>query len=463
MYARNTAAASRPFVAGTLIVLALGALIALACAAAVARRGRTGATPPAAVASPRFVDVAEAAGLRFRYDNGRNGMSTMLEQNGSGCALLDYNGDGWLDAYLLNGRDLYGRGIVRRNALYENRGDGTFVDVTERVGVPGTGYGLGVAVADYDNDGDPDLYLCQWGRNALYRNQGNGRFEDVTQKAGVGGLDFGEPFHTGAAWFDYDRDGFLDLFVCSYVKFRQDGLRYCTLAGDILSNCPPSVYDGTPSLLYHNNGDGTFTNVTKKAGVFFPHGKALSVVTCDVDEDGWTDLFVGNDGTENWLLRNNRDGTFTNRAGAAGVAFAQDGATMARWALTLGDFNEGGPAFRADFPSDRTTCGAIGERRLSGGSARPASATPAFLSGFGGGFSTTTTTAGSICSSPTATCIPKWSSSRAPRETYLQKQPELFRTRERLVTAKSQARRVRRTGSGTPAGAAYVISTMTVM
>jgi hypothetical protein len=313
--------------------------------------------------APQFVDVAAASGIRFRYANGHRGMATILEENGSGCAMLDYDGDGWLDLYLPNGRDLYGRGVSLRNALYRNNADGTgggpggrpidirFTDVTERAGVPGTGYGLGVAAADYDNDGDTDLYLCQWGKNVLYRNNGDGTFGDVTDRAGVGAMEFGEPFHTGAAWLDYDRDGDLDLFVGTYVKFRQNGLRYCKLAHGIRTNCPPQMYDGTPSLLYANNGDGTFTNVTRRAGVFFPEGKALSAITCDVNEDGWTDLIVGNDGEKAWLLRNERNGRFTDIAPAAGIAYAQDGATMAAMGLDLGDYrNEGRPGFFvADF------------------------------------------------------------------------------------------------------------------
>jgi hypothetical protein len=310
---------------------------------------RADAAKPAAL--PTFTDEAQRAGLTFRFDNGHKGIATILEESGPGCALLDYDGDGWLDIYLLNGRDLYGRGRQARNALYHNNGDGTFTDVTEKAGVPGTGYGIGVAVGDYDNDGHPDIYISQWGKNCLYHNNGDGTFTDVTERAGVGGQEYGGSFHTGAAWIDYDHDGKLDLFACGYVRFRQDGLRYCKLPSGALSNCPPAVYEGTPSLLYHNNGDGTFTNVTKQAKVYFPGGKALSALTCDVDDDGWTDLIVGNDGEEAWLLRNNHDGTFTNRAAAAGIAFAQDGATMAAMGIDLGDYmNEGRPGFFvADF------------------------------------------------------------------------------------------------------------------
>jgi len=334
---------------GALVVLIGGVLGAILLRQALSRRAPAASPAPTSVG--QFADVAAQAGLTFRYDNGRKGIATILEESGSGCALFDYNDDGWPDIYLLNGRDLYGRGLRARNALYRNNGDGTFADVTEQAGVPGTGYGLGVASADYDNDGDADLYICQWGRNVLYRNNGDGTFADVTERAGVGAMDYGEPFHTGAAWFDYDRDGDLDLFVCGYVRFRHDGLRYCKLPDGVLSNCPPQVYDGTPSLLYRNNGDGTFANVTKKAKVFFPDGKALSAITCDYNDDGWIDLIVGNDGEQAWLLRNNRDGTLTDVASAAGIAFAQDGATMAAMGIDLGDYlNEGRPGFFvADF------------------------------------------------------------------------------------------------------------------
>ena len=310
-----------------------------------------GANVGQAFAAQGFVDVAAQAGLAFRYANGCKGMCTISEQAGSGCAFIDYDGDGWPDIYLLNGRDLYGRGLKSRNALYHNNHDGTFTDVTDKAGVPGTGYGLGVTVGDYDNDGHPDIYICQWGKNCLYHNNGDGTFTDVTDKAGVGGMDYGEPFHMGCAWLDYDHDGRLDLFVSGYVKYRPDGQRYCKVDNDIMSNCPPSAYYGGPSILYHNNGDGTFTNVTKQAGVYFPKGKALSALACDFDGDGWTDLLVGNDGVENWLLRNNHHGGFDNIAASAGVAFAQDGASIASMGIDCGDYmNEDRPGiFIADW------------------------------------------------------------------------------------------------------------------
>ncbi|MGA8438438.1 MAG: VCBS repeat-containing protein, partial [Candidatus Sulfotelmatobacter sp.] len=229
---------------------------------------------------------------------------------GMGIDAADVDGDGWQDIYFVNGRDLYDRGISARNALYRNNGDGTFTDVTEKAGVPGNGYGLGCVWGDYDNDGFPDLYVTQYGKNVLYHNNGDGTFTDVTDKAGVGGMDFGTMFHTGATFFDYDRDGRLDLYVGGYANFGPKSRRYCNIGAGMPSSCRPMVYGGTPDVLYHNNGDGTFTNVTKKAGIYQPKGLNLSVGAADYDNDGWPDLFVANDGLEAYLYHNQHDGTF---------------------------------------------------------------------------------------------------------------------------------------------------------
>ena len=224
-------------------------------------------------ASIQFTNATATAGIKFVHFKGNKGISINREEFGPGICVADFDGDGWQDIYFVNGRDLYDRGISVRNALYRNNGDGTFTDVTEKAGVPGTGYGLGCVWGDYDNDGFPDLFVTQYGRNVLYHNNGNGTFTDVTDKAGVAGMESGT-FHSGATFFDYDRDGRLDLYVGSYVDMGDR--RYCDLGG-VQSSCPPSAYRGSPDALYHNNGDGTFTNVTVKAKIYQPEGKNLSV------------------------------------------------------------------------------------------------------------------------------------------------------------------------------------------
>jgi hypothetical protein len=297
-----------------------------------------------------FVNRRQDAGIRFVHNNGRKGLATALEEAGPGCAMCDYDGDGYLDLYIVNGRDLYGRGQRMRNALYHNNGNGTFTDVTESAHAPGTGYGLGCVWGDYDGDGHPDLYVTQWERNVLYRNNGDGTFSDATVHARVGAMEFGEPFHAGAVFCDYDRDGWLDLYVCGYLKFRLDGLRYCMLEGRVKTSCPPQAYDGTPDLLYHNNGDGTFTNVTRRAGVY-NQGRGLVPVFSDYDHDGFSDLIVANDGMEAYLYRNQRNGTFRNIAVSAGIAYTSEGGNMAAMGTDLGDYDNDGrlDLFIADF------------------------------------------------------------------------------------------------------------------
>jgi enediyne biosynthesis protein E4 len=288
----------------------------------------------------RFSDITRSAGIHFTHFKGNNGTSINLEEFGPGVCVADYDGDGWQDIYFVNARDLYGRGIKVQNALYHNNGDGTFTDVTDKAGVPGTGFGLGCVWGDYDNNGHPDLFVTQYGRNVLYRNNGDGTFTDVTDKAGVAGMDFGAYFHSGATFFDYDRDGKLDLYVGSYVAFGPDAQRYCKIGG-LTSSCPPSVYQGSPSILYHNNGDGTFTNVTKQAGIYQPNGKNLAVGAADYDNDGWPDLFVANDGI-NAYLYHNEHGTFKEEGSLSGMAFTGQGLTMAAMCISLGDYDNSG-------------------------------------------------------------------------------------------------------------------------
>jgi hypothetical protein len=290
----------------------------------------------------RFTDIREAAHIGFVHFKGSQGVSTILEEAGPGVCVADYDGDGWQDIYFVNGRDLYGRGIPARNALYRNNGDGTFSDVTGKAGVPGTAFGLGCVWGDYDNDGFPDLYVTQYGKNVLYHNNGDGTFTDATDRAGVGGMDFGTMFHSGATFFDYDRDGRLDLYVGGYANFGPKSQRYCNIGAGMPSSCRPTVYGGTPDLLYHNNGDGTFTNVTKSARIYQPKGINLSVGAADYDNDGWPDLFVANDGLEAYLYHNQHDGTFQEIAVPSGMALTGDGGTMAAMCISLGDYDNDG-------------------------------------------------------------------------------------------------------------------------
>lgn len=342
-------AAAAACVAVALLLLTGGGIFPAASGCAPRWRAAEGkpapATPPPS--EFRFEDVTEAAGIRFRHDDCRNGVANMMEQIGPGVAVLDYDGDGWLDLYFVNGRDRYGRGLKRQNALYRNNRDGTFTDVTEQAGVPGTGYGMGTAVADYDNDGDADLYVCQYGKNALYRNNGDGTFTDVTDRARVDGMDFGEPFHVGATWLDYDRDGRLDLFVTCYVDFER-GPRLCddVVSEDqrrFLHGCPPTRYPAAHCLLYRNNGNGTFSQVTRQAGIYIENGKSLGVVAADFDDDNWPDIYVANDSTPSFLFRNKGNGTFEEIADTAGVAVgSRDGNPMAGMGVDWGDWRNDG-------------------------------------------------------------------------------------------------------------------------
>jgi hypothetical protein len=299
----------------------------------------------------QFEDVTRAAGITFAHFKGNNGLSTILEEAGPGVGVADYDGDGYLDIYFVNGRDLYGRAVAARNALYRNKGDGAFADVTGEAGAPGTGYGLGCVWGDYDNDGDADLYVTQYGSNVLYRNNGDGTFTDVTEKAGVGAMDFGSSFHSAATFFDYDRDGFIDLYVGSYVNYGPGSRRTCVIGNGVLTSCPPIVYRGSPAILYRNNGDGTFTNVTKRAIMYQPGGKNLAVGASDYDNDGWPDLFVANDGLEAYLYRNQRNGTFSDVAVTSGMALGSNGEAMAGMCISFGDYDNDGQLdlFISDF------------------------------------------------------------------------------------------------------------------
>lgn len=315
---------------------------------------QVGSGNPMALPAPiQFTNITAEAGIKFVHFRGNDGIPINREIFGPGVCVADFDGDGYQDIYFVNGRDLYGRGLSAQNALYRNNANGTFSDVTQAAGVPGTGYGLGCVWGDYDNDGFPDLFVTQYGRNVLYHNNGDSTFTDVTDKAGVAGLDFGTQFHSGATFFDYDRDGLLDLYVGGYVALGPDSPRYCTISG-VRSSCPPSAYKGTPAILYHNNGNGTFTNVTKAAGMYQPNGKNLAVGAADYDNDGWPDLFVANDGVNAYLYHNEHNGKFEEVGILSGMALAARGNVMAAMCISLGDYDNDGSLdlFITDFQNN---------------------------------------------------------------------------------------------------------------
>jgi len=252
---------------------------------------------------------------------------------------FDADGDGWQDAFLVNSTNWPGRPAAKSlPALYRNNHDGTFADITSRSGLAVSMYGIGAAAADYDNDGDADLYVTALGPNRLFRNIGNGRFEDVTAKAGVG-----DPsFSTSALWVDYDNDGKLDLYVANYVEWSVEKDLYCTLDGKSKSYCTPESYKGQSPTLFHNRGNGTFEDVTRRAGVFDTTSKGLGVAMLDFDADGWMDLFVANDTQPNRLYRNKGDGTFTDVATGAGVAFSEAGVARAGMGVDAADYDGSG-------------------------------------------------------------------------------------------------------------------------
>jgi hypothetical protein len=293
-----------------------------------------------------FRDVAGRAGITPVIVSGGPKKNYVLEVNGSGACWLDYDGDGWMDLYLVNGAtldQLQGKTKPQTtNHLYRNNRNGTFTDVTAAASVPGRGWGFGCVAADYDNDGRTDLFITNFGANILYRNRGDGTFEDVTVKAGVGG---GQIWHAGAAFGDYDLDGNLDLFVPGYLDFDVGNpeLKTCDYRGLKVHACGPLGYKGAPDTLYHNNGDGTFTDVTEKAGVadrklYF----GFQAVFEDFDNDGRPDIFVANDSNANYLYRNKGDGTFEEVAVTAGVAYNGDGKEMSGMGVAVGDYDHDG-------------------------------------------------------------------------------------------------------------------------
>jgi len=298
----------------------------------------------------QFVNIAKEAGLRSKTIFGSEQKNLyLLETTGCGAAFFDYDGDGWLDIFLVNGTRFeanYAKGAEPTNRLYKNNRDGTFTDVTAKAGLLRTGWGQGVCVGDYDNDGHEDLFISYWGDCALYHNNGNGTFTDVAEKAGVTtrtktGL---KRENTGCAFLDYNRDGHLDLFVANYIDFDLKTAPLpesgpCLYKG-LLVACGPPGLKGGKNILFHNNGDGTFTDVSEKAGILNTPGTyGLGVTVSDFDNDGWPDIYVANDSTSSTLYKNNHDGTFTDVAIEAGAAYSPDGKPQAGMGVSVADYN----------------------------------------------------------------------------------------------------------------------------
>jgi len=285
-------------------------------------------------------NVTAAAGIDFRHNSGAFGAKYLPETLGAGGAFLDYDGDGWLDILLVNGMDWPGHKKQRTTPrLYRNNRNGTFTDVTGHAGLAVEMYGMGVAVGDYNNDGFPDVLITGVGQNRLFQNTGKGQFLDVTEKAGLGGR---SAFSTSAAWFDYDRDGQLDLFVCNYVQWAPEHDIFCSVDGTHKSYCTPEAYRGSTCWLFRNRGNGTFEDVTAKSGIFDTSSKSLGVALFDYDRDGWPDLVVANDTQPNKLYRNRRNGVFEEAGVRAGVAFSEDGKARAGMGIDIGDIDNSG-------------------------------------------------------------------------------------------------------------------------
>ena len=311
--------------------------------------GKESANKVAPAASAiQFENVIEQSKIKFKLKNSVSPQRYTFETMAGGVALFDYNNDGLLDIFFTNGAaipSLEKSDASYFNRLFRNNGDGTFTDVTEKAGLQGIGYSMGVAAGDYDNDGFVDLYVTGVNRNQLFHNNGDGTFTDVTEKAGVGGIvpKLGKAWSVAAGWFDYNNDGLLDLFVVNYLNYNIKTATHCVQQG-LPAYCSPVDFLGTPNILYRNNGDGTFTDVSEQSHISQYVGKGMGLAFADYDNDGFTDIFVSNDTFENYLLHNNGDGTFTNVALLAGVAYNAFGKAIAGMGADFRDIdNDGRP------------------------------------------------------------------------------------------------------------------------
>ncbi len=296
---------------------------------------------PEAAQFPFEEVLPEKSGIRWVHSNGKSPEKYLPESSGGGCAFLDYDNDGWMDIYLVNSGkcDFFTPNPPLRNALYKNNRDGTFTDVTEKAGVAAGGYAQGIAVGDYDGDGLPDMYVTQYGRSILYHNNGDGTFTDVTEKAGVAAPGWA----SSAVWFDYDNDGRLDLFVGRFVDFSKELNKPCGIHEDGRRHyCIPKVYSPMPSWLFHNNGDGTFTDVSRESGIASHLGKVWGVVATDINNDGLMDLFVANDTVPNFLFVNRGNGRFEEIGEPAGIAYSAEGRTRSGMGVDSADYDQDG-------------------------------------------------------------------------------------------------------------------------
>jgi len=302
-----------------------------------------------------FQEIGQQIGLDFVHTigNGTEHLNNIIESSAGGASFLDFDKDGFIDLFLSNGTWIDGFSIGEKpseqshNHLYRNRGDGTFEDVSRKAGIDDSFYTMGSAIGDYNNDGYPDIYLCNYGANVLYRNEGNGKFTNVTKKAGVAGL---QECSIGAVWFDYDLDGFLDIYIGNYLNF--DPAYKYFYAPDGFPG--PMAYDAESDYLYHNNGDGTFTDVTREMGIIDLDGRAMGVGAVDYDDDGWMDIYVANDHTLNYLWHNDEGKKFTDRGTMSGTAFSQAGEATVSMSVDFADYNNDG--LMDLFVSDDTYC-----------------------------------------------------------------------------------------------------------